>query len=97
MGDVRVDDAIFDESTKEFDASSSVIVSQFGIPRTPEDFLKRAVKCGHPRGMSIHLPEVVQQVLSDNLEMEPSELALHRCRQLAKWAMRAQRLNKDEI
>ena len=71
-------------------------VSQFGIPRSPEDFCNRAVKCGHPRGMSLHLPEVVTQVLRDNLEMEPSELALVRCRQLAKWAVRAKQLGEAE-
>ena len=44
--------------------------------------------------MSLHLPEVVTQVLRDNLEMEPAELALVRCRQLARWAVRAKQLGE---
>jgi len=48
--------------------------------------------------MSLHLPEVVTQVLRDilvtqvlrgNLEVELAELALVRCRQLARWTVRA--------
>ena len=35
-------------------------------------------------------------MLRDNLEMEPSELALVRCRQLAKWAVRAKQLGEAE-
>ena len=95
-GDVRVDGAVFHDSVVSFSEEQVVTVSQFGIPRSPEDFCNRAVKCGHPRGMSLHLPEVVTQVLRDNLEMEPSELALVRCRQLAKWAVRAKQLGEAE-
>jgi hypothetical protein len=95
-GEVRVDGAVFHKSVASFSEEQVVTVSQFGIPRSPEDFCNRAVKCGHPRGMSLHLPEVVTQVLRDNLEMEPAELALVRCRQLARWAVRAKQLGEAE-
>ena len=46
--------------------------------------------------MALHLPEVVTQVLRDNLEMQPAELALVRCRQLTRWTMRAKQLSVEE-
>ena len=95
-GDIRVDDGVFHSSVQHLEAEVIVKVSQFGIPRTPEDFCSRAVKCGHPRGMSMHLPEVVTNVLRENLEMEPAELALVRCRQLARWTVRAGQLKLAE-
>jgi hypothetical protein len=95
-GDVRVDGTVVHESVAEFTQEQVVTVSQFGVPRSPEDFCKRAVKCGHPRGMSLHLPEVVTQVLGDNLAMPPAELALVRCRQLTRWTMRAKQSSEDE-
>ena len=75
----------------------NILVSQFGVPRTPEDFCERAVKCGHPRGMAIHLPEMVKKVLVDSLEMPPAELALWRCKQLTKWTFRASQLQGAEL
>ena len=97
-GKVRVDGAVFHRSVASFSEEQVGTVSQFGIPRSPVVFCNRAVKCGHPRGMSLHLPEVVTQVLRDilvtqvlrgNLEVELAELALLRCRQLARWTVRA--------
>ena len=95
-GDIRVDGTVVHDSVAHFTKEQVVTVSQFGVPRSPEDFCKRAVKCGHPRGMSLHLPEVVTQVLGDNLSMPPAELALVRCRQLTRWTMRAKQLSEDE-
>ena len=73
-----------------------VALSQFGIPWSPMDFCNRAVSCGHPRGMAVHLPDVVTRVLRENLSMEPAELALHRCRELTRWTMRAKQLAPKE-
>ena len=95
-GAIRVDDAVFHSTVQHIEADGVVMVSQFGIPRTPEDFCNRAVKCGHPRGMSLHLPEVITKVLQENLEMDPAELALVRCRQLTKWTLRAAQLRDAE-
>ena len=65
-GKVRVDGTVFHRSVASFSEEQVVTVSQFGIPRSPVVFCNRAVKCGHPRCMSLHLPEVVTQVLRDN-------------------------------
>eukprot|EP00435_Cladocopium_sp_Y103_P002245 s2809_g1.t1 len=98
-GELRVDEGITHVSLEvdKLEHQTVVAVSQFGIPRTPEDFCSRAVSCGHPRGMSVHLPSVVTTVLEENLSMDVAELALTRCRQMAKWTLRAGQLSKDEV
>ena len=95
-GDLRVDEPIWHASAESITDAGEVMVSQFGMPREPVDFAERAVKCGHPRGMAIHLPELVKDVIKQNIDMPPAELALHRCRELTKWTVRAQQLQKQE-
>lgn len=48
-------------------------VKQVGIPREPEDFVSRAIQCGHPRSMAIHLPEQVTSVLEQNMSSDVLE------------------------
>ena len=97
-GDVRVDAEtegnIVHQSLHNAGDDDTVLVSQFGIPREPLDFLERAVACGHPRGMAVHLSE---QVLRENLSLSPADLALKRCKELAKWTMRAAALKEEEL
>ena len=95
-GEVRVDDQIFHSSTEGISGQEEVMVSQYGVPRAPLDFCERAVKCGHPRGMAVHLPQLAKEVIEQNLTVEPAELALHRCRELTKWTLRAGQLKEQE-
>ena len=100
-GDVRVDAEtegnIVHQSLHNAGDDDTVLVSQFGIPREPLDFLERAVACGHPRGMAVHLSEQVREVLRENLSLSPADLALKRCKELAKWTMRAAALKEEEL
>ncbi len=73
-----------------------ILVSQFGVPRCPMDFLQRAVQCGHPRGCTIHSPPDVKKILQDNISIDASTLALIRCRELTKWTLRAAELQYQE-
>ena len=96
-GEVRVDDdtkTLFD--SLEVHASTNVEVKQVGIPREPEDFVDRAIQCGHPRSMAIHLPEQVTSVLEQNMSKEVFSLAKRRISFVAKWTKRAKELEKDE-
>ena len=95
-GEVRVDDAVFHQSTEGMADDEEVMVSQYGVPREPLDFCDRAAKCGHPRGMAVHLPQLAKDVIEQNLSVEPAELALHRCRELTKWTMRAGQIKAQE-
>ena len=63
-GDVRVDKNesadnhwFFIEKEWFKDDDIAVEVQQVGTPREPMDFVHRALACGHPRTMAIHLPE----------------------------------------
>lgn len=93
----RVDDkALVHESLQQIRNGDQFLVSQFGVPRDPIDFLGRAAECGHPRGIAIHLPDNVKKVLEDNLFMDAAELSLLRCRELLKWTNRAAALASEE-
>ena len=73
-----------------------VEVQQVGTRREPMDFLYRAIACGHPRTMAIHLPDAVQEVLKENINGNLFELAKKRTPWLWKWAKRAGELEKEE-
>ena len=96
-GEVRVDEAITHPSVEGLSGNEEIMVSQFGLPREPLDFCERAVKCGHPRGMAVHLPQLVRDVIEQNFSMAPADLALVRCRELTKWTMRAEQLKQQEL
>ena len=96
-GEVRVDDDTFTLFNQdEVASSSSVEVKQVGIPREPDDFVSRAIQCGHPRSMAIHLPEQVTEVLEQNMSSDVLTLAKRRIAFLVKWTKRAKELEQDE-
>ncbi|CAJ1435807.1 unnamed protein product, partial [Effrenium voratum] len=41
--------------------------------------------------------ELVREVLRENLSLSPADLALKRCKELAKWTMRAAALKEEEL
>ena len=69
-----------------------------GIPREPDEFLKRAVQAGHPRSIAIHLSSFVKEVLSENFgdKLKEYDLTKHRANFLWKWSNRAKELAEDE-
>ena len=104
-GELRVDEDesrasdnhwIFLVDQKLYAQNVIVEAQQVGLPREPIDFVKRALQCGHPRSMSVHLPEMVQQVLEENLSEELFSLAKKRTSWLWKWAKRVGELEKEE-
>ena len=66
-----------------------VEVCQVGLPREPLDFVEEARRKGHPRMFALHLPEVVRQVLDENILGSPLDLARTRIQFL--WEMDAAR------
>ncbi len=72
-------------------------VLSIGIPRDPMDFVEKAVKAGHPRSMSVHLPTVVQDMLRENFELSPLVLTKKRTAFFWKWTKRAKELSAEEI
>ena len=67
-----------------------------GIPRSPWDFLERAVNAGHPRTIAIHLNEAVTQMLHENFAEEQYHVVKTRALFLRKWTQRCKELTADE-
>ena len=97
-GHVRQDeDSPFDGVHCSMDGSyGDFEVLTIGIPREPMDFVEKAVKAGHPRSMSVHLPLVVQDMLRENFEQSPLVLMKKRTAFFWKWTKRAKELVVDE-
>ena len=68
-----------------------------GIPREPMDFVARAFEAGHPRSMSIHLSDFVQEMLRENFEHSPLTLLKKRAAFFWKWTARAKELSEAEL
>ena len=80
-----------DGSCKNFE------VLTVGIPREPMDFVAKAVEAGHPRSMSIHLSNFVQEMLRENFEQSPLALLKKSAAFFWKWTARAKELSAEEL
>lgn len=67
----------------------SVEVCTIGIPAEPLDFLKRAVDAGHPRGVEVHVDDIIHDVVVANFHDSPYKLAKKRLQFFKKWQERA--------
>jgi hypothetical protein len=67
-----------------------------GIPSSPNEFVARAIKAGHPRGLDVHVDENMQEVVRLNLVAPPFELAKKRVEYLKKWTARAKEIAHEE-
>ena len=78
------------------DEQDSFEILTIGIPREALDFLHRAVEAGHPRSISIHLSDVVKDVLVENFAGDEYVLVKKRTSFLWKWSARAKELRDAE-
>ena len=83
------------ESCKGSEKTHAEIVT-VGIPRTPWDFLERAIGAGHPRTLAIHLNEAVTKMLHENFAEEPYHVVKTRVLFLQRWTQRCKELTTDE-
>ena len=73
----------------------SIEACTVGMPAEPLEFLERAVKAGHPRGMEVHVDRVVHQVIMENFHQEPYDLAAKRISFFKRWHDRAKQIDED--
>ena len=73
----------------------SIEACTVGMPAEPLEFLERAVKAGHPRGMEVHVDKVVHQVIVENFHQEPYDLAAKRISFFKRWHDRAKQIDED--
>ena len=72
-----------------FKECEAVEACTVGIPAEPLDFLKRAVEAGHPRGIEVHVDDVVHKAVVENFHESPYLLARKRVQFFKKWQARA--------
>ena len=75
---------------------TAVELVSVGIPCEPPEFVKRALACGHPRNLELHLEPEVNEAIHANFIADPFELASFRIAFVKKWSARARELQKDE-
>ncbi|CAE7441415.1 unnamed protein product [Symbiodinium sp. CCMP2592] len=75
---------------------SLIEVFTFGIPASPEAFVKRAVACGHPADFESSLEPILKEVVKENIVGDEVKLAKARLAFIAKWRSRAKALEKQE-
>ena len=96
-GEVRVDDVDGSSfSTGSRLPEGTVEKISFGIPRKPDDFVKEAIKAGHPRFLDYKSIEEIDNLLCFNLQLDDSKILERRAAWLRKWTNRAKELAEDE-
>lgn len=93
-GEVRVveEECKFLSGVEHLDHDDMVELCWVGVPSTPEDFVNRAYKAGHPRGLDVHVDEAMRDVVRANLLDPPFVLAKKRALYLKRWTARAKEL-----
>ena len=74
----------------------SIEVCTVGVPGEPLDFLAKAVKAGHPRGLDLHVDGDIDEVTKDNFHRPSHLLAKKRIAFFQKWNARAKELAAAE-
>ena len=72
------------------------VETAWGIPRSPEEFVKAALVAGHPCKNEFALPQALQHAIDVNAKSESSYLAKNRALFFRKWAARSKELEPAE-
>ena len=75
---------------------SEQIEVAWGTAWSPEEFVKEAIKAGHPKTFDTVLPSALKHSIEVNASTSPSERASLRAQWFAKWTKRAADLSADE-
>ena len=73
----------------------AVEICTVGIPAEPLDFLDRAVRAGHPRGVEVHVDEMIHRLAMENFHESSYNLAKKRIEFFKKWQERARALDAE--
>ena len=91
--DDKFDDKLVDVALNGEDVFDKIF---FGIPSSPEDFIARALKAGHPRSLHAYTSPLVVGTVNANFIDEPFGVARTRTDFCNKWTKRAQELQAAE-
>lgn len=73
------------------------ILFQVGVPKTPEDFIRDAVKKGHPRDLLARVPANLKDLVKSVVTGDQSERSSKRASFLKKWLIRSIELKEPEL
>ena len=73
----------------------AVEICTVGIPAEPLDFLDRAVRAGDPRGVEVHVDEMIHKLVKENFHESAYNLAKKRIEFFKKWQERARALDVE--
>ena len=69
----------------------------FGIPWTPEEFIKEAAARGHPNSLSLAIPPELKSAIWNLATSSPEQIAQFRAAFFKKWMNKASDLHEQEI
>ena len=97
-GEVRVGDVDGHSLKDQTNFPDDHIVEKvsFGIPREPDEFVKEAIRAGHPRFLDYRSINEIDALLEQNLDAGAFEIISKRTSWLKRWTARAQELSHDE-
>ena len=97
-GEVRVSDVDGQSlgNTNDYKDEDALEKISFGIPREPDDFVKEAIKAGHPRFLDFTSIDNIDNLLKQNMVGETSTILANRAAWLKKWTLRAAQLSGAE-
>ena len=76
--------------------SSHIYEQAWGVPFTPDEFVKEAYVSGHPRNLKNLLPSPLEHAISLNINLPPGDLVSLRAAWFKKWIVRIEELESDE-
>ena len=77
--------------------SKHIYEQAWGIPFTPDDFIKEAYIAGHPRNFKNLLPKPIEHAVNLNMQLPPGELVALRAAWFKKWIGRIEELENQEV
>ena len=99
-GKIRVEGEGFSHhflaNSKELPDDAMVEMCWIGLPSDPDDFVQRALRAGHPRGMDVHVDASMASVVKANLVDPPFCLAKKRVEFMKRWTARAKDFKLEE-
>lgn len=96
LGDVRVGEVQGEKLRSGVEQHEMIEKISFGIPREPEDFVREAVRAGHPRFLDYKSIEHVDVLIQRNLNTDLKKVVKERNAWLKKWTDRAKQLHSEE-
>ena len=86
-----------EESMSGADLSLYPMRAVFGLPWSPEDFIRKAAELGHPAKAELSVPQVLERAIKQNLVWNDEQLTKYRADWCRQWPNRAKQVEVQEL